>query len=112
MGKRAGETFTDEPRNPLRIIGLNIAITEGNEQKQRLSEMTPKLIELQEQESARIATEVLPEPVTCIHRGGAFLAVASSLLKQNGDLAFLNDGARCAVAMIAPKQSITLRFRQ
>jgi len=52
------KTFTDQSGNPSRIIGVNIDITERKAAEQRLSEMTRKLVEVQERERTRIAREL------------------------------------------------------
>ena len=52
------QVLMDESGEPLRVIGVNIDITEQKRAEEALSDMTRKLVEAQEQERTRIAREL------------------------------------------------------
>jgi PAS domain S-box-containing protein len=73
------EIFRDECGNPLRVIGVNIDITERKLAEQALAEMTRKLIEAQEKERARIGRELHDD----INQRLALLTMEIEQLREN-----------------------------
>jgi PAS domain S-box-containing protein len=74
-----GHVLMDESGEPLRMVGVNIDVTERKLAEQTIAEMTRKLIEAQEQERARIGRELHDD----INQRLALLVVEMEASKQN-----------------------------
>jgi PAS domain S-box-containing protein len=73
------QVFMNEGGEPSRMLGVNIDITERKRGDEKLSEMTRKLVEAQEQERARIGRELHDD----INQRLAMLALEIEQLKEN-----------------------------
>jgi len=73
------QVLMDESGEPLRVVGVNMDITERKRAEEAVSGMTRKLVEAQEQERARIARELHDD----INQRLAMLAIELEQLKEN-----------------------------
>jgi PAS domain S-box-containing protein len=74
-----GQVFKNESGEPVRVLGVNMDITERKRAEEALSAMTRKLIEAQEQERARIGRELHDD----INQRLAMLAVELDQLQDD-----------------------------
>jgi PAS domain S-box-containing protein len=73
------QALMDESGEPLRVVGVNMDITERKRAEEVVSSMTRKLVEAQEQERARIARELHDD----INQRLAMLAIELEQIKDN-----------------------------